>query len=124
MHTPSSHRGTYILGSVVVLLIAMALALASGDALLVLAVATAIGGISLLVLHRPAEARRPSAVPIQAGIMVDRTPQRARARVQSRRMASPRYASRTRRRLSQADRSSDSAVAEAPSQAQIIQVFQ
>ena len=80
-------------GSLVFLILAMALAVASGDMLLVLAVATAVAGIFLLTTQRGAAAvRRPSALPIvEREATPDRPTPALRTRHASRRMAVRRY---------------------------------
>ncbi|HWE60096.1 MAG TPA: hypothetical protein VHB98_00140 [Chloroflexota bacterium] len=134
MRSQNRRPGTLKLGSAIFLVLALALAMASGDVLLVLAVASAIAGILLLTMRRGTEpARRPAAVPVQdrplaaERVAAPARPQRASGRMAVRRHRS---ASLFRRRVTTSARraygagAADPNVAEAPSQAQVIQVLQ
>jgi hypothetical protein len=137
LRTAPHHPAPYKLGSAIFLVLALVLAVASGDVLLVLAVGTAIAGIVLLTTRRsPVAARRPAAVPVRErpAATVVRAPMHARPRATSRRMAVRRYraASLTSRRASPGTQhggarspgSTHANVAESPGQAKVIQVLQ
>jgi hypothetical protein len=131
LHGDSGHSRGFKLGSVIFLVLALLLAIFSGDALLVLAVASAIGGLTLLMPRRARQtAPRQAAVQVIARTPVSNAPERARPRVSvSRRMAVRRYpsASFVGRRPAAHRRGAGSehpAVTDAPGQPQVIQVLQ
>lgn len=130
MRSASRRPHTLKLGSIAFLFLALALAVASGDMLLVLAVGSAIAGIVLLTMRgAPATAHRPSAVPAQDRLLVERAPAISRPRRAGGRMAVRRYRSAALFGKRDAGASThaaaaDANVAEAPSQAQVIQVLQ
>lgn len=127
MQGGNERTGGWKAGTVVFLVLALALAVFSGDILLVLAVATAVAGLALLVgRRREAPVRRPAAAPQHASATVSATEVRPNPRGGSRRMAQRRYrsAASLTRRARQAAGSAHSSVADAPGQAQVIQVLQ
>jgi hypothetical protein len=90
-HLRSSSRRprTLKLGSIGFLFLALALAVASGDMLLVLAVGSAIAGIVLLSVRGAAAPahRRQTVVPVQEHAILEHAPVPARARRAPGRMA-------------------------------------
>lgn len=123
--------GGWKAGSAIFLVLALLLALFSGDALLVLAVASAIGGLALLATQaaRPATVRRPSAVPLMEQSLVTpmATPRRTHA-TRSGSMAERRYRSipAARKVASAADggRAANAPLTEPTGHAQVVQLLQ
>ena len=109
------------------LLLALLLALFSGDVLLVFAVGTAVAGIALLALQRSLVGERrhvSKPAPVRATPVVSRPSRPAsvrpatRARMAVRRHPAPSQAPRAR------TRSAHTPVSESPGQVQVIQVLQ
>lgn len=131
LRSSSQRPRTLTFGSLIFLFLALALAVASGDVLLVLAVGSAVAGIFLLTMRRaPEPAQRRAAVPIvDRAVAAERTATPSRPRRTPGRMAVRRYRSAAllSKRLAAASRRgapADANVAEAPGQAQVIQVLQ
>ncbi len=138
MEAPQLGSGGFKAGSVAFLVLALLLAVFSGDLMLVLAVATAVGGVFLLGAHRSLNAERrpvarqtpvpqpaaPRPVPVRHQPV---TPRQSRpivprstpsARMAIRRSPAPSAPARAH------SRAAHTTVADAPSQVQVIQVLQ
>jgi hypothetical protein len=124
------HTGGWKLGTIIFLVLALLIAVFSGDVLLVLAVGSAITGLALLVGRggRVVESR-PAAQPQQAVQSSVTLAPRLQAHGGTRRMAQRRYrsAASLSRQVTQPGRgpgAAHSSVADAPGQAQVVQVLQ